>query len=121
MSEPFEEIANVDRLVHEPARLAILVVLGACVHADFTHLQAITGLSKGNLSLHLSKLEAGGLIAIEKTFRWRKPRTVAALTKDGKAAIREYWRRIDEARKAARKVARERHPWTFWIRRREEK
>jgi len=61
MPEPFQELAGLDRLVHEPARLAILTSLGACSSADFLFLQRLTGLSKGNLSSHLAKLEEAGL------------------------------------------------------------
>ena len=100
MSEPFQAITNVDRLVHEPARLAILTALEACVSADFMYLQALTGLSKGNLSLHLGKLEARGLIAIQKTFAGKTPRTVVRLTKEGKTAIRDHWRRLEQTRQA---------------------
>ncbi len=104
MSETFEEILNLDRLVHEPARLVILGVLGACRSADFMYLQAATGLSKGNLSLHLGKLETGGLIAIERTYAGKRPRMVVQLTKDGKRAIRTHRRRLEEMWKAARHI-----------------
>jgi len=57
MSAPFERLAELDRLVHEPARLAIMTALSACERADFLYLQRLTGLSRGNLSSHL---EAGG-------------------------------------------------------------
>jgi DNA-binding transcriptional ArsR family regulator len=61
---PFEQLANLDRMVHDPARLAILTALSACERADFLFLQRITGLTKGNLSSHLSKLEEAGLVEI---------------------------------------------------------
>ena len=57
---PFEELANLDRLIHEPTRLAILTALAACEKADFLFLQRITGLTKGNLSVHLTKLQEVG-------------------------------------------------------------
>ena len=75
MSAPFEELSNLDRLVHEPARLAILTALSACRTADFVYLLSLTGLTNGNLSRHLSKLEQAGLIAINKSFRGRVPLT----------------------------------------------
>jgi len=68
VSSPFEEITNLDRLVHEPARLAILTALDACRHADFMYLQSLTGLAKGNLSQHLAKLEAAGPVVAEARF-----------------------------------------------------
>ena len=64
-----------DRLVHEPGRLAILTVLSSVADADFTFLQRATGLTKGNLSSHLAKLEDAGLVAIEKRFIRKKPNT----------------------------------------------
>ena len=103
MSEPFKEVVNIDRVVHEPARLAILLCLEVCVDADFKYLQAVTGLSKSNLSIHLSKLETHGLIAIDKTFVRKMPRTVARLTKEGKQALREYRRLLEEPKRTAGK------------------
>ncbi len=104
MSEPVEDILNLDRLVHEPARLAILLTLGACRSADFTYLQAATRLSKGNLSLHLGKLEAGGLIAIERTYAGKRPRMMVQLSKEGRTALKTHRRRLEEMWKAARHV-----------------
>ena len=97
MSEPLADIMTIDRMVHEPARLTILIVLNACVKADFTFLQAITGMSKSNLSLHLSKLEEAGLIEIEKVFVRKKGQTWARLSKAGRAAMREHQRRLRRA------------------------
>ena len=98
MSEPIEAMTHIDRVVHEPARLAILTALDACVRADFMYRQALTHVSRGTLSLHLGKLEVRGLVAIEKTFRRKTPRTVVRLTKEGKTAIRTYWRRLETTR-----------------------
>jgi DNA-binding transcriptional ArsR family regulator len=77
MTTPFEQLTELNRLVHEPARLAILSALSACESADFLFLQRITGLSKGNLSSHLVRLEDGGLVTVTKEFVDRVPRTVA--------------------------------------------
>lgn len=101
MSSPFEEISNLDRLVHEPARLAILTALDACRHADFMYLQSLTGLSKGNLSQHLAKLEAAGLITLSRGFEDKVSRTVVRLTPSGRTAVRAHWRRLEQTRKAA--------------------
>lgn len=101
MTSPFEEISNFDRLVHEPARLAILTALEACRHADFMYLQSVTGLAKGNLSQHLAKLEAAGLISTSRGFAGKVPKTVVRLTANGRAAIRAHWRRLQETRRAA--------------------
>jgi DNA-binding transcriptional ArsR family regulator len=101
MSTPFEQIAGLDRLVHEPTRLAILTALSACERADFLFLQRITGLTKGNLSSHLSKLEAAGLVEIEKRFVDKKTQTLARLTGLGKEATEGYWKEMEALRKSA--------------------
>ena len=67
MSEGNDELV-LDRLIHEPARLAILTVLSSVRAADFVFLQHTTGLTQGNLSSHLTKLEEAGLVRIEKSF-----------------------------------------------------
>jgi DNA-binding transcriptional ArsR family regulator len=90
MSNEIKEIASLDRLVHEPARLAIMAVLSACESADFTYLLNVTGLNKGNLSSHLSKLEEGGYVAIAKSFKGKYPNTTCSLTAVGKRAFINY-------------------------------
>jgi DNA-binding MarR family transcriptional regulator len=102
MSEPFEELAALDHLVHEPARLAILTALTACRSAEFLYLQRLTGLTKGNLSSHLAKLEAAGLVTIDKHFVGKVPHTQLALTERGQAAIQRHWERLDHLRSATR-------------------
>jgi DNA-binding transcriptional ArsR family regulator len=104
MSTPFEHLASFDRLVHEPARLAILTALSACEKADFVFLRSLTGLTKGNLSSHLSKLEQGGLVAIEKTFAGKQPITYIALTGEGRDVLATYWKRFDQVRKGIRQL-----------------
>ena len=98
---PFEQIAHLDRLVHEPARLAILVALSACERADFLFLQGITGLTKGNLSSHLARLEEAGLVVIEKRFVDKKTQTLARLSDLGRDAVETYWREMAELRQSA--------------------
>jgi DNA-binding transcriptional ArsR family regulator len=91
-----------DRLVHEPGRLAILTVLSAVRDADFVFLQRATGLTKGNLSSHLGKLEEAGLVTIEKRFVQKKPNTNVALTPDGKDRISRHWQQLERLRDLAR-------------------
>ena len=62
MKPPFKSLAELDRMIHDPSRLAILTALSSCRSADFLYLQRLTGLSKGNLSSHLAKLEDAGLV-----------------------------------------------------------
>jgi len=98
---PFEALAGLDRLIHEPARLAILTALSACASADFLYLQRLTGLSKGNLSSHLGKLEEGGLIGVEKSFVGKVPNTRVTLTEPGRAAVDGHWKRLEQIRARA--------------------
>lgn len=83
-------VLKVDRLVHEPARLAILTVLSQAEFVEFGFLEMACRLSKGNLSSHLSKLEAGGLVTIEKRFEGKRPQTRAAITASGRVALAKY-------------------------------
>jgi DNA-binding transcriptional ArsR family regulator len=101
MALPFEQFAELDRLVHEPARLAILTALAACGSADILYLQRLTGLSKGNLSSHLSKLENAELVAIEKEFVGKLPNTRISITKAGRTAVERHWKRLDQLRQAS--------------------
>ena len=90
MADEIKDIATLDRLIHEPARLAIMAVLSACESADFAYLLNTTGLSKGNLSAHLSKLEEGGYVAIAKSFKGKYPNTTCSLTPVGRRAFNTY-------------------------------
>jgi DNA-binding MarR family transcriptional regulator len=83
-------LISLDRVIHEPARLTILAVLYVVESADFLFLLKQTGLTRGNLSSHLSKLEAAGYVHIEKMFVDKIPRTLMHLTDEGKAAFESY-------------------------------
>jgi DNA-binding MarR family transcriptional regulator len=87
-----------DRLLHEPARLAILTALSACRSCDFVYLQSLTAISKGNLSNHLQRLEHAGLVDIVKGYRGRVPQTVVTLTADGRTAIERHWNQLEALR-----------------------
>src|SRR3954464_11824971 len=84
-----------DRLIHEPGRLAVLTVLSSVESADFVFLQRTTNLTKGNLSSHLTKLEEAGLIRIEKRFVRKKPNTNVSLTADGRRRTAEHWKQLE--------------------------
>ncbi len=90
MSAKIQRIAEVDRLIHEPARLMIVAVLDSVEEADFQYLHLTTGLTKGNLSVHLSRLEEAGYVAISKTFRGKYPLTVCRLTDTGAQKLADY-------------------------------
>lgn len=88
--EDLQPIADLDRVIHEPARLMILALLYVVESADFLFLMRQTGLTRGNLSSHMSRLEAAGYIDIEKEFVDKKPHTMLRLTDEGRAAFQEY-------------------------------
>ena len=96
-----EPLPEPNRTVHEPARLAILTVLSACRAADFLFLERATGLSRGNLSVQLSRLEEAGLVSISRRIVNKKTHTRVALTKHGTAEWEAYWRVMDELRRSA--------------------
>jgi DNA-binding MarR family transcriptional regulator len=88
--EDLSALLDLDKLIHEPARLTILAHLYVVESADFLFLMRQTGLTSGNLSSHMSKLEAAGYIEVTKEFVNRKPHTMVSLTPEGRAAFDEY-------------------------------
>ncbi len=86
----FRDLSTLDRLIHEPARLAIMTILYAVKEADFVYLQRECGFTQGNLSSHLSKLEEAGYLVIAKTFKGKYPLTICTLTKKGREAFELY-------------------------------
>jgi DNA-binding transcriptional ArsR family regulator len=89
-----QSLLALDRVVHEPARLVILAVLDSAEEVDFAFLQAASGLTKGNLSTHASKLEEAGYIQIRKYFKGKLPATGYRITPSGKVAFTAYWERM---------------------------
>lgn len=83
-------VQDIDRLIHEPARLMIMAQLYVVESADFLFLLRQTQMTPGNLSAHLSKLEDAGYVEITKEFLERKPHTALKLTKKGRAAFKQY-------------------------------
>jgi DNA-binding transcriptional ArsR family regulator len=89
-------VPDLDRVVHEPARLMILMYLYALDSADFVFLLRATELTWGNLSSHLTKLEDAKYVEIEKKFVGRKPRTMIKLSKQGRNAVQDYRENMQE-------------------------
>ena len=94
MTPDLQALASLDRVIHEPARLMIMTVLYAVTEADFLYLQRECGLTQGNLSSHLAKLEEAGYVAICKTFKGKYPLTICSLTKNGREAFEDYVRKM---------------------------
>jgi DNA-binding MarR family transcriptional regulator len=89
-------ITGLDRLVHQPARLRILATLRVKESAGFIHVMHETGLTRGNLSSHVSKLESSGYLEVKKEFVDRTPRTLLSLTPRGHAAYQSYVERMKQ-------------------------
>ena len=96
MSTDLRSLADVNRLIHEPSRSVILAILAAVESADFLYLQRETGLTKGNLSVHLSKLEQAGYVNIEKTYRGKIPLTLCRMTGKGRNAFDAYRKKLKQ-------------------------
>jgi DNA-binding MarR family transcriptional regulator len=89
-------IPKIDKVIHEPARLAIMAYLFVVDSADALFLQRQTGLTWGNLSSHISKLETAGYVEVTKEFLDKKPHTALQLTQKGRTAFKEYSRRMKQ-------------------------
>ena len=89
-------MSDIDRLIHEPARLTIVALLSSVKEADFLYLLRETQLTKGNLSTHLFRLEEARYVEIEKTFRGKIPMTLVRLSSEGKAAFQSYRKSMKE-------------------------
>ena len=83
-------LADIDQIVHAPARLMVLTYLYVVDNVDYVFLMRLTGLTWGNLATHLNKLEEAGYIAMQKEFQGKKPHTIIQLTEEGREAFRQY-------------------------------
>ncbi len=92
-----QSLNNLDRTIHEPARLMLMAFLYVVEAGDYAYLMSETGLTWGNLSAHLNKLEEAGYIEIEKGYKGKKPNTMAHLTPAGRAAFLAYRQNLKQA------------------------
>ena len=92
--EDLPTIEEIDKMIHEPARLIILSYLYVLESADYLFLRNNTGLTWGNLSSHLSKLEEAGFLDIKKDFVQKKPHSMVELTKKGRKSYEDYRERM---------------------------
>ena len=90
MTSSLQNLSGLDRVIHEPARLMLVALLSSIESADFLFLLKESNLSRGNLSVHLSRLEEAGYVQTEKTFRGKIPHTEYRLTPKGKSAFDRY-------------------------------
>jgi len=87
---------NIDRVIHEPVRLAILKILTSAKEVDFNFLLTTLGLTKGNLATHINKLEETKLISVKKEFRGKIPHTSYRITNTGRRQFQKYWDNMKE-------------------------
>jgi DNA-binding MarR family transcriptional regulator len=83
-------VSEIDRLIHEPARLVIVSSLYVVDEADFVYLANRTGFTSGNISSHMTKLETAGYVEVTKAFVGKRPRTTYKLTETGRHAFEQY-------------------------------
>ena len=96
LSSRIQQINDIDRVIHEPVRLAILMVLASVKEADFNFLITALGVTKGNLATHVRRLEEAEYVAVNKTFRDRIPHTSYQITRTGCRELQRYWENIDK-------------------------
>lgn len=89
-SSDLHPLAEIDKIIHAPARLMVLTYLYVVEHADYVFLSNLTGLTWGNLATHLNKLEEAGYLEIEKKFVGKKPHSVVRMTEQGRGAFKAY-------------------------------
>ncbi len=92
----------IDRIVHEPVRLRALTLLSGVREAEFSFLLKVLGLTNGNLSVHMRKLEDAKYVTVTKEFAGRVPRTTYAITETGREALRGYWQAMEKLRRQAK-------------------
>jgi len=97
MNARISTLAALDRVIHEPGRLMVAALLFAVEQADFLYLQHETGMNKGTLSSHISRLEDAGYVEVEKTYRGKIPQTLLRLTPAGRKAFEQYRRSLKQA------------------------
>ena len=97
LTAPLQQLLEVNRTIHEPARLVILTILSSADDVEFKFLETATGMSKGNLSSHTTKLEEAGFVRVTKAFRGKVPVTSFKITDAGKAALAAYWSALKAA------------------------
>ena len=91
-------MSDLDPIVHQPTRLRLLMALSGVATADFVFLQSSLGLTQGNLSTHMTKLEEAGYVEVSKTFENRMPKTRYRLTDLGRERLHAYWQALDAIR-----------------------
>lgn len=90
---------ELDKVIHEPARLRIMMILAGIEQADFSFLLTTLNLTRGNLSRHTEKLESADYLKVKKSFNGKMPNTSYQLTQKGSKALEQYWKTLDSIRR----------------------
>jgi len=93
---------EIDKIIHEPARLRIMMILAGLERADFNFLLTTLSLTRGNLSRHVEKLESAAYLKVKKSFNGKIPNTSYQLTRKGSKALARYWENLDAVRRLGR-------------------
>jgi len=88
-----------DKIIHEPARLRIMMILSGVDAADFNFLVTTLSLTRGNLSRHVEKLESVGYLKVKRSFKGKVRNTSYQLTQEGSKALAQYWENLDAVRR----------------------
>ncbi len=89
---------EIDKVIHEPVRLRIMMILSGVEQADFNFLLTTLDLTRGNLSRHIEKLESADYVKVEKSFKGKMPNTSYIITQKGSKALAQYWKNLDAVR-----------------------
>jgi DNA-binding MarR family transcriptional regulator len=92
---------EIDKIIHEPARLRIMMILDGLEEADFTFLATTLGLTRGNLNRHIEKLESAGYLKVKRSFKGKVRNTSYQITQKGSEALAQYWENIDTIRQSS--------------------
>ena len=90
---------EIDKIIHEPARLRIMMILAGLEEADFTFLVTTLDLTRGNLNRHMEKLESAGYLKVKRSFKGKVRNTSYQITQKGSNALAQYWEDLDAIRR----------------------
>ena len=91
---------EIDKIIHEPARLRIMMILAGLEQADFSFLVTTLNLTRGNLNRHMEKLESAGYLKVKRSFKGKVLNTSYQLTQEGSKALAQYWENLDVIRRS---------------------
>jgi DNA-binding MarR family transcriptional regulator len=91
---------EIDKIIHEPTRLRIMMILAGLEQADFKFLVTTLGLTRGNLNRHMEKLESAGYLKVKRSFKGKVRNTSYRLTQKGSKALAQYWENLDAVRRS---------------------